>query len=370
MISPAAPGRGGRRPAGVLLAAESLRPGHGGICRVARLMARVLAPLVEQGEVAAARALSLNDPALPPDLGLAARTARGSRPRFVAGVHRAALTHSHVVYDFLGMARAHPHLPFLRRPFAVWLHGIEVWEQTRPDRLRAAARATTLFCNTHYTRARADRLHGGFARAKVCWLATESDQPGPERSVAPDPPTVLMLGTISHIQAYKGHDALIACWPEVLRKVPDARLLIVGAGPRLAEVRALAAASPAADRIEFRGFVPDAAMPAIWDQTSVLAMPSRGEGFGLVYIEAMQRGIPVLASVHDAAGEVNLDGQTGYNVDLDRPGELPDRLIRLLDDPAHAAALGRNGRRRWAEHFTYDAFARRFTPLLREFLAG
>jgi phosphatidylinositol alpha-1,6-mannosyltransferase len=72
-------------------------------------------------------------------------------------------------------------------------------------------------------------------------------------------------------------------------------------------------------------------------------MPSRGEGFGLIYIEAMRRGLPVIASVHDAAPEVNLDNVTGYNVDLDRPDELPDRITRLLGDPDHAAALGRAG---------------------------
>lgn len=329
----------------------------------------MLTTAVDQGDVTA-RALTLNDRALPPDLRLTARTARGSRLRFVASVHRATLDHTHAIYDFLGMARAHPSLPVLRRPFAVWLHGIEVWEQLRPDRLGAAKRATTLFCNTHYTRARAERLHGGFARAKVCWLATETGLAGPVRNVSPDPPTALILGTISHEQAYKGHDALIACWPEVIRKVPDARLVIVGGGDRLPVVRALAAASPAADRIEFRGFVPDAELAAIWQQTSVLAMPSRGEGFGLVYIEAMQRGIPVLASIHDAAREINLDGETGYNVDLDRPDHLPERLIRLLGDPAHAAELGANGQRRWAAHFTYDAFVRRFSPLLQEFLTG
>jgi phosphatidyl-myo-inositol dimannoside synthase len=88
-----------------------------------------------------------------------------------------------------------------------------------------------------------------------------------------------------------------------------------------------------------------------------------------VYIEAMRHGLPVVASVHDAGQEVNLDGRTGYNVNLDRPDELPDRLIHLLRDPDHAAALGAAGQRRWAEHFRYSAFRERFRPHLREFLA-
>jgi phosphatidylinositol alpha-1,6-mannosyltransferase len=74
--------------------------------------------------------------------------------------------------------------------------------------------------------------------------------------------------------------------------------------------------------------------------------------------------------VHDAAGEVNLEGETGYNVDLDRPGELAERLILLLRDRDHAAALGRAGLRRWADHFRYRHFRARFGPLLGELLAS
>jgi phosphatidylinositol alpha-1,6-mannosyltransferase len=88
----------------------------------------------------------------------------------------------------------------------------------------------------------------------------------------------------------------------------------------------------------------------------------------LVYIEAMQRAVPVVASIHDAAPEINQDGETGYNVDLNRPDELPERLIALLKDPDLAARLGGNGQRRWMAHFCYRAFEQRFTPLLRDFL--
>jgi phosphatidylinositol alpha-1,6-mannosyltransferase len=118
------------------------------------------------------------------------------------------------------------------------------------------------------------------------------------------------------------------------------------------------------------GFVPDHALEACYAQATVFAMPSRGEGFGLVYIEAMRHGLPVIASVHDAAPEVVRDGQTGYTVNLDRPEELPERLIHLLKDRAHGQQLGQNGQRRWAEHYRYCHFQERFRPILLEFLKG
>src|ERR1700722_13408752 len=101
----------------------------------------------------------------------------------------------------------------------------------------------------------------------------------------------------------------------------------------------MAVSSPVASSIEVRGFVPEDQMEKIWGEASVFAMPSRGEGFGLVYIEAMRHGLPVIGSVHDAAPEINLDGQTGYNVNLDHPTDLGQRVVQLLRDPDQAAAL-------------------------------
>ena len=111
-------------------------------------------------------------------------------------------------------------------------------------------------------------------------------------------------------------------------------------------IEEMAARSPARDRIEFRGFVPDAEMDLVWSEATVFAMPSRGEGFGLVYIEALRHGLPVVASIHDAAPEVNLDGVTGFNVNLDKPAELPERLIfssKTPTAPSRWAKMAGNG---------------------------
>jgi phosphatidylinositol alpha-1,6-mannosyltransferase len=224
-----------------------------------------------------------------------------------------------------------------------------------------------LLANTQYTRDRAERVHGGFARARVCWLATNSDET-PALPARNGPPTALIVGRMDEL-GYKGHRELIACWPKVVAAVPGARLLIVGGGPRREAFQQLAAASTAAKHITFTGLVPSEQLPDVWAQGHVFVMPSRGEGFGLVYIEAMRQGLPVVASVHDAAPEINLEGVTGHNVNLDRPDELPGRLIDLLGAPTRAAELGRNGQRRWAEHFCYRAFRARFLPLLRDFLS-
>lgn len=80
----------------------------------------------------------------------------------------------------------------------------------------------------------------------------------------------------------------------------------------------------------------------------------------------MRYGLPVIASVHDAGQEVNLDEVTGYNVDLERAGELADRLISLFDDRDAAFAMGQAGQERWRNNFRYGAFRDRLAGILRQ----
>jgi phosphatidylinositol alpha-1,6-mannosyltransferase len=357
-----------RVPPRVLLATDSLLPSANGIGRVARLTARVLADLAHRGELQA-RAISLSDDRAATDLGLPIKAFHGSRARFVLACQTAALGCTHFVYDFAGMARAHPRWMRPRRRSLVWVHGIEIWEQARPDRIRTLARADALVTNTEYTRARADRIHGGFSGATPCWLGTETDDLPAEGPRPSGGDNVLLLGRIDPGGGEKGHRELIECWPAVVHAVPTARLLFAGGGPAESLVRTWVERSPARDYIDLLGFVPEEKLAALWSRTAVFAMPARGEGLGLAYLEAMRHGIPIVASVHDAAPEINLHEVTGYNVDLDQRNDLATRIIQLLRDRQLQERLGSAGRDRWQTHFRYSAFQARFESVLRQFLA-
>jgi phosphatidylinositol alpha-1,6-mannosyltransferase len=203
----------------------------------------------------------------------------------------------------------------------------------------------------------------------VCWLATESDEPPPSGAPQSSAAIATILARIDEAGGYKGHRELIACWPQVAARVPQARLRIAGDGPGREIVRGWVERSSARSSIEMLGFVPEPRVEALLRESSVLAMPSRGEGFGLAYIEAMRVGVPVIASVHDAAPEVVVDGKTGYCVDLDVPGQLTERLCTLLGNLDHARELGRAAQARWADQLRFERFAERFMPALRELLA-
>ncbi len=346
----------------VFLGAATLIAGQGGIARVARMSATAL--------IEAGYDLNLGsylDRAPLEFLGHKVATCNGSKIAFAARTHRAACTHDRFLFDSAGIARAHPHLPGLRRPYVVWMHGLEVYEKMSVDYGQAIRRASMVLANSRYTLERYQACHGFLANSRVCWLATEHDSAPVEMPDFSGIPSVLILGRLDAGEGWKGHDELLACWANVVTVIPNARLIIAGGGTGLGEMRARANGSPAASNIDVLGFIPEHELATLFKHAHVFAMPSRQEGFGIVYIEAMRHGLPVIASVHDAGQEINVDGETGFNVDLSRRDDLCDKLIHLLRNPDRAAAMGQAGLKRWRQNFWYSCFAKRFIRHWREF---
>lgn len=347
----------------LFLGASHLTAGKGGIAAMARLTAKVLVGMHRD-----VRLLSLLDEQDGEIEGRSWTTTRGSRASFVTRCHLAGTSCNFFMYDSAGIARAHPRIAGLRRPYGLWMAGIEVWHGLQKDHAGALRGAALALVISNTTLQRFQELHGDLATAKVCWLATEDDDPPPVAPTFSSQPTVLALGTVDLSSLYKGQKELIECWADVAAAVPAARLVVAGGGNGVAHLRELAGRSPAARSIDVLGFVPQEHLPQLWQRSHVLALPSRKEGFGLVYVEAMRHRLPVVASVHDAGREVNVDGETGYNVDLDRPGELSERLIALLRSPDLAMRLGQNGHARWREHFRFSAFEERLRSILTPFM--
>jgi phosphatidylinositol alpha-1,6-mannosyltransferase len=358
-------GRAVDRPK-LLVASESFSLERGGAQRVGRLQARVVSDMGLDSQL-----LGFFDREPNQDFGLPSRTAAGSRSVFALRCWSSAVTRSHFIYNHVGMSRGHCVLPMLRRPYAIWMLGTDVWgDRMHGDYGGRIEDASLLLSITDYTRRRAAQLVPSAERAKVCWLATEEDEFPTTRPNFDGPPTVLILARIDASERMKGHKELIDCWPSVVAAVPNARLLIVGGGSGLDAMRAAAKASSAANNIELTGFLPQPQIDALWSRAHVFAMPSRQEGFGLVYIEAMRYGVPVIASTHDAGQEINLHGVTGYNADLEREGDLARRIVELLSDRARARQFGENGREHWRANFCFSAFRRRMEPILTEFLGA
>jgi phosphatidylinositol alpha-1,6-mannosyltransferase len=170
---------------------------------------------------------------------------------------------------------------------------------------------------------------------------------------------------MSQGERYKGHDELIDVWPDVVAAIPDAELVIAGDGDDRVRLESRAKASRAGDRIRFVGFVDRDGLAAQYARAALFALPSRGEGFGLVYLEAMAHRLPCLGSPHDAAREVIEHGTTGLLADPQDRVALGAALIELLKDGELRRRLGESGYQRLLERFTFDRFQRRLIDLLR-----
>ena len=178
---------------------------------------------------------------------------------------------------------------------------------------------------------------------------------------------VLVVARMSAAERYKGHDELIEAWAELVRDAPPAlapRLLLVGDGDDRARLTAKAREAGLRDTVRFTGAVAAATLDELYRRATAFALPSRDEGFGLVFLEAMRAGRACLALAGTAPAEIVDDGETGDLVAAAAPEALVPALARLLADPERTRRLGAAGRVRFEREFTFEAFERRLEPLL------
>jgi phosphatidylinositol alpha-1,6-mannosyltransferase len=340
-----------------------MNEGRGGICEVARLTMRALA---DRYDVSALACMEMADFQID---DMPVRAFQGSRSRFAFNLVLRARRATHIFYDFAGTARAQQLIKWPARPYAVWVHGWELWGEPRRDYQEAITRADVVFVNSAYTMERAWRTLKRAKSVRLCKLATSINQP--PRVVGPSDgsPTVLLLGRMDCLLA-KGHDILISIWPRVVSAVPDARLILAGGGDATERVRDFVKASSVARSIEVQDFISNQNLDELWRSATVFAMPGFAEGFGLVYIEAMRRGLPIIASLQDAGQEINVDGETGFNISREAPDQIAHALIELLRDNDLSRRLGAAGHARWRKYFRFSNFEERFKEATMDFLAA
>ena len=367
LVPPILTGGGSEVPEAVIaprgaLAAATLAPAGDGIAYAARLIHRAMSDLGGAAPTLVELGATGSEPvALRTRVQFFARLARLQSLRRV----------NWVLFTHVGIARAQLRVPRqFRRPYGVFLHGIEAWSATLDAERRAALRnARVRIAISPHTARRVAAAHPDLPTIDTCLLALLPDEEAPDRVPADarvdyGPHAVVIVGRMASSERYKGHDQLILAWPRVLAEVPDASLVLIGRGDDVERLRAKAAALGLGRTVHFPGFLPDAALRAVLRHSAVFAMPSRGEGFGLVYLQAMRAGIPCLGSRDDAAADVIIDGETGLLVPRQDPDAIAGALARLLTDEGMRRRMGDAGRRRFDNVFTYPRFRARLAGVL------
>jgi len=159
-------------------------------------------------------------------------------------------------------------------------------------------------------------------------------------------------------------DTVIRALPLVMQAVPDARYVVVGDGDDRPRLEALAKDLGVEGHVAFLGHLSEAELQERYRKADVFAMPSRQEGFGIVYLEAMSYGKPVLAAACGGATDIVSDGQTGFLVPYGDTKFIADKLIRLLTDAGLRAQMGRSGKARVEAKYTFKAFRVRLGEIL------
>lgn len=270
-----------------------------------------------------------------------------------------------ILANHLGLLKALAAIPGpLRPPHAVFLHGIEAWRTLTASERRWVAGAQVRLSNSRYTARRVAERNPGLGPIVACPLALPPSRlprvPAPSAQ-APEvgSQAVLVVGRVSAAERYKGHDVLLASWPLVRARVPTAQLIFAGGGDDVNRLRGAAADPALGGSVHVLGFVADDELELLYRRAACFALPSTGEGFGLVFLEAMARGLPCVALADSAAADIVVDGVTGCLIAEQRAEPLSAALVDLLEHPDWRAEMGAAGRARVDAQFTQEQFERR-----------
>lgn len=172
---------------------------------------------------------------------------------------------------------------------------------------------------------------------------------------------ILTLARLDANERYKGIDEVLDALPVLLRTAPNLTYVVAGSGSDLGRLRTKTSDMGLTDRVRFIGYVPEEQKQAHYRLADAFVMPGRGEGFGIVYLEAMACGIPVVASSADASREAVRNGQLGALADPDDPASVHDAILEALE-------VGKGTRPDGLDDFSRQAFHTRVHDFLGDWL--
>ena len=257
-----------------------------------------------------------------------------------------------------------------RARLGVFVYGMEVWTNLTLMRRQALQRADFLISISDYTREQVAKFNN-IEKERIYLLPNALEEIVENISAEsvkvslPSGTRLLSVGRLDAAEQQKGFDTVIKALPDIIAQVPDAQYIIIGDGSDLERHKRLAAEMGVAERVHFLGFVDDDVLRSCYQSCDVFVMPSAQEGFGFVYIEAMQYNKPVVAANSGGAPEVVKDGVNGILVEYGNVKELAEKLAQLCLSAELREQLGRAGYEILLERFTFPQFKNRLKDILK-----
>jgi phosphatidyl-myo-inositol dimannoside synthase len=254
-------------------------------------------------------------------------------------------------------------------------HGVEVWEPLPGIRRRALANADRVLAPSRHTIEKlsvAQRIPQQRIRHLPWPLSLDFFRMAADSAGLPLPPEfppgriLLTVGRWAASERYKGLDKLIRVVPRLRATVPDLHLVAIGGGDDLPRLRAMAADLGVAGRVHFLERLSREEIAACYARADVFALPSTGEGFGLVFLEAMAFAKPLVGVACGGTTDVVEDGVNGVLVPPGDAELLAQALDRLLHDDSLRAEMGRRGAEIVRRKYRFDIFQAELERILGE----
>lgn len=320
----------------ILLLATDAYGGHGGIALFNRELCAALVTRADVEEVVVVPRVILNVPqGIPPKVRFIHTAARGNLAyaKVIAGLMREK-------FDVIicGHVNLLPVACSLGKPLLV-IHGIEAWQPLRSTvRRRLIHRCRAIVAVSSLTLERLLAWSNYKGPTHVLPNAVHLEQYGirekradlVERYGLAGKRALLTVGRLAGEDRSKGFDEVL----EVLPQLPeDVVYIIAGGGQDFTRLRDKAVSLGLAKRVVFTGLFPESDKPDLYNLADVYVMPSRGEGFGFVFLEAMASGLPAIGSKLDGGREALLHGELGTLVDPSNRDELREAILAALAAP-------------------------------------
>lgn len=263
----------------------------------------------------------------------------------------------------------------------VWLvaHGIEVWRNLRPHKRRILDKCDKVICVSNFTKEKLVSMHHTDAAKcvvlnnsvdpfiKVPEVLTKPDYLKQRYNINDDHKVVLTLTRLSSTELYKGYDHVLMAIAAIKPSVPKIKYILAGPydGPEGIRVRSLITSLQLEDQVVFTGFVEENELKDHFLLADLFVLPSKKEGFGIVFIEAMACGLPVICGNADGSMDAIKNGELGTAVDADNLGELRDAIAAYFERPLDVEHR-RNIQKKCMEYFNSDKYTDELGALLNE----